>query len=104
MLDIQGEKPKTQVNMHLRSLYLQHFRNYREAYFEFDPSLNLICGPNAQGKTSLLEAIHCLMIGRSFRPCMHRDLIHFDAPSLYLEAIFCKHHVDQKLRLYMDGK
>ncbi len=90
--------------MHVRSLYLKQFRNYKETYFEFDPALNLICGPNAQGKTSILEAVHYLMIGRSFRPCVHQDLIHIGTSSFYLEAIFCKHDVDQKLRLYMDGK
>jgi DNA replication and repair protein RecF len=90
--------------MHLRSLYLQQFRNYRESYFEFHPSLNLICGPNAQGKTSLLEAIHYLMFGRSFRPGLHQDLIHMGCNSFYLEAIFSKHEVDQKLRVYVEGK
>ncbi len=30
-------------------------------------AVNLICGPNASGKTSLLEAIHLLGRGRSFR-------------------------------------
>jgi DNA replication and repair protein RecF len=90
--------------MYLRSLYLQQFRNYGEIYFEFDPSLNLICGPNAQGKTSLLEAIHYLMIGRSFRSCLNQDLIRIGCSSFYLEAIFCKYGVDQKLRIYMDGK
>jgi DNA replication and repair protein RecF len=91
-------------NMYLRSLYLHQFRNYKEVYFEFTPALNLICGPNAQGKTSLLEAIHYLMFGRSFRSGLHQDLIHIGCNSFYLEAIFCKHDVDQKLRLYMDGK
>ena len=90
--------------MYLKSLYLQQFRIYREVYFEFTPALNLICGPNAQGKTTLLEAIHYLMFGRSFRPGLHQDLIHTGHNSFYLEAIFCKHDVDQKLRLYLEGK
>lgn len=90
--------------MYLRSLYLQQFRNYGEGYFEFNPSINLICGPNAQGKTSLLEAIHYLMIGRSFRLCVHQDVIQIGSPFFYLEAIFCKHGVDQKIRLQTDGK
>lgn len=90
--------------MYLRSLYLQQFRNYGESYFEFNPSLNLICGPNAQGKTSLLEAMHYLMIGRSFRPCTHQDLIQIGTTSFYLEAVFCKHNIDQKLRFHMNNK
>ena len=90
--------------MILKSLYLQQFRNYRDAYFEFNPSLNLICGPNAQGKTSLLEAIYYLMFGRSFRPGLHQDLIHKDFSSFYLEATFCKQEIEQKLSFSIDGK
>lgn len=89
--------------MYLRSLHLQQFRNYGEIVVEFDPFLNLICGPNAQGKTSLLEAIHYLMIGRSFRSTRNQDLIRFGNSSFHLETIFCKHGVDQKLRIHMDG-
>lgn len=90
--------------MHIRSLYLQQFRNYREAQVHFDPGLNLICGPNAQGKTSLLEALHYLMIGRSFRSTRNDDLKHFGTNSFYVEAHFCKHGVDQKLRIHLTGE
>lgn len=90
--------------MHLRSLYLQRFRNHSEAYLEFSPSLNVISGPNAQGKTSVLEAIHYLMIGRSFRPAQHQDLIKIGTESLHLETLFCKHQVDQKLRILANKK
>jgi DNA replication and repair protein RecF len=90
--------------MQLRSLYLQKFRNYAEAFFEFDPSFNLICGPNAQGKTSVLEAIHYLMMGRSFRSTHHIELIQHQMPSFYLEATFSKHQVEQKLVILFDGK
>lgn len=89
--------------MYIRSLYVQQFRNYREVHVQFNPSLNLICGPNAHGKTSLLEAMHYLMIGRSFRSARNLDLIHLGSSSFYLEALFCKHGVDQKLRIHVDG-
>lgn len=88
--------------MFVKSLYLQQFRNYREIYFEFNPHLNLICGPNAQGKTTVLEAIHYLMFGRSFRPGLHQDLIRMGCNSFYLESVFCKHGIEQKLRLYVE--
>jgi DNA replication and repair protein RecF len=89
--------------MYIRSLDLQQFRNYREASFTFDPKINLICGPNAQGKTNLLEAIHYLMVGRSFRTARSCDLTQFGAPSFTLEAIFCKHGVDQKLTIHVSN-
>ena len=55
--------------MHLRTLRLHNFRQYEEAAFEFSPHLNVIRGPNARGKTTVLEAIYMLMTGRpSARP------------------------------------
>jgi DNA replication and repair protein RecF len=41
-------------------LGLEDFRNYIRESVELAPGLNLIVGPNAQGKTNLLEAVHCL--------------------------------------------
>jgi DNA replication and repair protein RecF len=85
--------------MHLRSLYLQNFRNYKEAYLNFSPNFNLICGSNAKGKTSLLEAIHYFMLGRSFRTTQNTDLINHEEESFFLHTHFLKHDIDQQLRI-----
>lgn len=53
--------------MHVRWLELVGFRNYASLSFAPDPGLNVLIGPNGQGKTSLLEALHVLLAGRSFR-------------------------------------
>jgi DNA replication and repair protein RecF len=44
----------------VESLELEDFRNYRRARVELAAGLNLVVGRNAQGKTNLLEAVHCL--------------------------------------------
>lgn len=46
--------------MRVEKLELEDFRNYARGTLEPAPGLNLIVGRNAQGKTNLLEAIHCL--------------------------------------------
>jgi DNA replication and repair protein RecF len=51
----------------LLSLTIGNFRNIENASLSFSPAINLITGPNAAGKTSLLEAIYCLGRVRSFR-------------------------------------
>ncbi|MBA2369640.1 MAG: DNA replication and repair protein RecF [Candidatus Protochlamydia sp.] len=89
--------------MTLRSLYLQHFRIYEEIFVEFNPSINLICGPNAKGKTTLLEAIRYAMIGRSFRTCNPKDLIQNGFHSFFLDLRFLKHGIDQVLRFSSQG-
>lgn len=90
--------------MHLRALYLHNFRLYEEALFEFSPTVNVIRGPNARGKTSLLEAIYFLMTGRSFRAAQTTDLIRHGATFFCLEASFVKHGIEQKLRVYYSHK
>ena len=53
--------------MTLARLEIEGFRCLEPTRLEFDPRYNLIVGPNASGKTSLLEALFFLGRGRSFR-------------------------------------
>lgn len=46
--------------MRVDELVLDNFRNYSQEKVVLSPGLNLVVGRNAQGKTNLLEAIHCL--------------------------------------------
>lgn len=62
--------------MRLKRLLANDFRNLE--YCNIDPQdcINVICGPNGSGKTSVLEAISYLALGRSFRPsCNYQSLI-----------------------------
>ncbi len=61
--------------MHLTRLKLEHFRLVEEAEFDLSPGANLFVGENAQGKTTLLEAVHLLSTGRSFRTSREREII-----------------------------
>jgi DNA replication and repair protein RecF len=53
--------------MTLRRMQVTDFRCLHQEDLEFDSEFTLISGPNASGKTSLLEAIYVLGRGRSFR-------------------------------------
>ena len=46
--------------MQVGELSLEDFRNYGHGSVALAPGLNLVVGRNAQGKTNLLEAVHCL--------------------------------------------
>src|ERR671918_17002 len=46
--------------MQVGELALEDFRNYEKEKISFAPGINLVLGANAQGKTNLLEAVHCL--------------------------------------------
>ncbi len=53
--------------MKIEELYISGFRNIEKCFFHPYPGLNVLIGANAQGKTSLLEAIFFLSWLRSFR-------------------------------------
>ena len=61
--------------MRLSNLYIDGLRNLSDQQLALDSSLNLVVGANGAGKTSILEAIHHLSTGRSFRPSSKHDLI-----------------------------
>lgn len=58
--------------MRLNQLSITHLRCVEDANLTLGPGINLITGDNGAGKTSVLEAVHLLAYGRSFR-CRVRD-------------------------------
>ncbi len=65
--------------MTLSLLQVTDFRCLQSAELELDPHFTLISGPNASGKTSLLEAMYVLGRGRSFRTRRLEHLIRHGA-------------------------
>jgi DNA replication and repair protein RecF len=59
----------------LEHVRLADFRNYESLAFDPQPGLNVFAGPNAQGKSNLLEALAMLGTGKSFRAHRESDLI-----------------------------
>lgn len=65
--------------MHLTHLSLTNFRNYARLDVELPGGSILLVGDNAQGKTSLLEAIYFLATFASFQASNDKQLINFFA-------------------------
>lgn len=61
--------------MTFSSLQLVQFRNHRKVSHLFSQSTTIVVGPNASGKTNLLEAIRLLSTARSFRGAEERTLV-----------------------------
>lgn len=60
--------------MRLKYLLLKQFRKISDQRFDFNSGIVVFMGPNAMGKTTVLEAIHFLMTGQSFRTSRSQDL------------------------------
>jgi len=71
--------------MTLTSIRLQQFRSYPDDSFEFSEGVNIIVGPNASGKSNLLEAILVITQGASYR-VSDTELVSFNKPWARLDA------------------
>ena len=69
----------------ISDIRLQKFRSYTDETFELSPGVNIIVGPNASGKTNLLEALLVVSLGSSYR-AKDSELVQFDKPWAKLEA------------------
>ena len=74
--------------MSIETLKMSGFRNHKEMSLEFGPGVNVIWGENGSGKTSTLEAIHILSVGKSFRTSRLQETIELNSPQARLVGVF----------------
>ncbi|CAN5912471.1 DNA replication/repair protein RecF [soil metagenome] len=70
----------------LNRLLVKDFRCFEKAELELHPETTVLTGSNAQGKTSLIEALCVLMRLQSPRTSVRTDFIRFGAKSCLIEA------------------
>ena len=87
----------------IQSLRLQNFRSYTDDSFEFGEGVTIIVGPNASGKTNLLEALLVSCRGGSYR-VKDSDLIKYDGPWARLDVATDLGVRTTKLIPTLDGK
>ncbi|MFC1649448.1 DNA replication/repair protein RecF [Patescibacteria group bacterium] len=59
----------------LLKLAVKDFRNFKRFVIDFDKPVVVIVGDNATGKTNILEAIHMLAFGKSFKASVEEEMI-----------------------------
>lgn len=64
--------------MYVSNLSLRNFRNYGQLELPLQPGTTLFYGPNASGKTTLLEALYYVATTKSPRTSADRELINWD--------------------------
>ncbi len=74
--------------MEISSISMISFRNHKKTNMSFGPGITIIWGQNGSGKTSVLEAIHSLSLGNSFRTNNKKELIKEGSNNFLLEGYF----------------
>ncbi len=72
--------------MHIEKLRIRDLRILQSVELELSTGLNVFVGPNGSGKTSMLEAVHLLSYGRSFRSGGRDVLVRKGAESALVHA------------------
>lgn len=89
--------------MHLVRLEATNFRNLSGA-IECSPGLNIIYGPNAQGKTSWLEAVYLLATTKSFRTAHPHEVIRHAETEAMLRGTVARGTLTKDLQLLISEK
>jgi len=90
--------------MRLTHLEVTDHRNIAHAELHPDPHLTVLCGPNGQGKTNLLEAIWLLTGGKSFRGSKDAELIRRGCDFSVIEGAFETQDVEKSIRLTVGSR
>lgn len=90
--------------MRLTHLEVTDHRNIVHAELHPDPHLTVLCGPNGQGKTNLLEAIWLLTGGKSFRGSKDAELIRRGCDFSVIEGAFETQDVEKSIRLTVGSR
>lgn len=87
------------------SLTLEGFRNYERYELRPHPALTVLVGPNAVGKTNLIEALQLVTAASSFRRPRWEDVVSWGAPRavVTLEAHEGERRLDVSLEVEADG-
>ncbi len=87
--------------MRVLSLEAENFRNLAAVSVQAHPSLNLILGDNAQGKTNLMEALWACTGCRSFRGAKEKDYIRLKEQAMHLRMRFADARRTQDICIHM---
>lgn len=84
--------------MLIQTLKIDGIRNLHQLQLALDPKINILYGPNGSGKTSVLESISFLSLGRSFRTANADKLINFNKQWAVVSAVY-SNFISQQLKI-----
>lgn len=88
----------------VEQLALKQYRNLEQINLTFSDGLHFFIGPNAQGKTNLLESLYVVAIGKSHRTRSHKELIRFGQSMAKIRLILKRGEHSERLEVKISPK
>lgn len=87
--------------MIIKSIKLEHFRNYDSLNLDFEKGTNILYGDNAQGKTNVLEAIYLSATTKSHKGSKDREIINFEKEEAHIRTILDKEGMEYRVDMHL---
>lgn len=87
--------------MFLKNIKLTNFRNHGNYETDFNSGVTIIIGPNAVGKTNILESIYMISTVRSFKAKYDRDVIRHEQDFARIEGRVEDENDEKSLELFI---
>lgn len=87
--------------MVIKSIKLEHFRNYESLDLDFEKGTNILYGDNAQGKTNVLEAIYLSATTKSHKGSKDKEIINFDKEEAHIRTILDKEGMEYRVDMHL---
>ena len=87
--------------MIIKSLKLDHFRNYDSLNIDFMDGTTILYGDKAQGKTNILEAIYVAATSKSHKGSKDKEMIQFNQDEAHINIQIEKNELDYVVDMHL---
>ena len=87
--------------MMIRSIELNHFRNYEDLKLAFTEGTNILFGDNAQGKTNVLESAYVSATTKSHKGSKDKDMIQFGKEESHIRTFVVKNEKEYQIDIHL---
>lgn len=87
--------------MIVKSLELNHFRNYETLTIDFEEGTNILYGNNAQGKTNILESIYLSGTTKSHKGSKDKEMIQFGQKEAHIRVFIEKQKKEFQIDMHL---
>ena len=74
--------------MFISKIQISNFRNFKNKNLTFSPKTTVIVGPNASGKTNIMECLFLLSSGKSFKARVEEEMINYAEEITRVKGLF----------------